>query len=105
MGIDYTTTLGYGVSLKVPEDLDDPEGWLDELLRPFDLSYMVVGSYWSGDIEHYAVSEAHSAGGRCGGARKISQITHDDDLSAFIRERGDVITDPVPGWWLGLLIS
>ena len=106
MGIDYTTTLGYGVPVGVPQGIDDPEGWLEELVRPFDLRYMTAGSHWSGDIEHYVVTKAYSVDGRCGGASKIDVDPDSDSLAAFVRaHNGGVILDPVPGWWLGLLIS
>jgi len=100
MGIDYQTSVGYGVSLV--EDVQEED--IHELLSP-GLSVMITGSSWSGTTRLHVVSDCHNITSRSGGAMRLSlDPGHVGDLKEFVRKNRAIVENPEITWLAGLWI-
>lgn len=114
MGIDHTSVLAYGVKVTVPPNTDDQEGYLDEIVRRYDLKLSIAGSYYRSDALEWVIGVNLGAVDR----NRFKRVDLDSSPgwqrfqsgeypSAAIRrlKKGEPQLNPEgPGWFLGLLM-
>ena len=105
MGIDYSTSVLWGVEVSPPEDVDCEYEWLEDLVRGTEFRFFTCGSSWSGDVFH-AVGVGRDCRTRTGGkgwvrTESIATSKQKEQLWEFLLKND---LPGVPGYLFGFLI-